>query len=128
MALSVTVSMSSVSGSLSVSGSKSYSGGGRVTLNSTIADSVTDQQHVVAIDVSQIQSIVIVSTQNITLETNSASVPADTIAIIAEVPYVWNTDQYFVNLLTTDITAFYLTNASGSTATVQMECVYDDTP
>ncbi len=39
-----------------------------------------------------------------------------------------NEDSYHPNLLTTDITALYITNASGNAATFYLECVYDPTP
>lgn len=128
MAVSATITMSSTGSGLNVTGSKAYSGGGRSTLDTTVADSVSDQLAVISIDVSVIQSIIILSTQNLTLETNSGGSPIDTIALKANVPYVWNTDQYFTNTLDTDVTAMYLTNASGSSADFKLECIYDDTP
>jgi len=79
------------------------------------------------IDVSQLKAIYILSDQNITLETNSGSAPADTLNLLANVPYVWHTGSYFTNLLTTDVTASYWTNASGSVANVNIELVVDPT-
>ena len=93
----------------------------------TVPDSTTDLEVAVEIDVSEIKSIYLHSTQNITLETNSGGAPVDTINLIANVPYSFTTDSYFTNLLATDVTAFFLTNSSGSSATFIMELIIDST-
>ena len=112
-----------------VSKNQSFTGTGETNIiATTIADSVTDQLEVISIDVSAIQSIYINSTQAITLETNSSSAPTDTINLRADEPYIWYVNSYFTNLLTADVTVIYLTNASGSTATFDLRCVYDSTP
>jgi len=112
-----------------VAKNQSFSGTGEANIiSTTVADSVTDQLEVISIDVSAIQSIYINSTQNITLEINSSSAPTETIALTADNPYIWYLGSYFTNTLATDITAMFLTNASGSTATFDVRCVYDSTP
>lgn len=116
-------------GGLSLSASNSYSGTGESNIvDETVADSVTDQEITISIDVSAIQSIYIISDQALTVETNNAGAPVDTITLVANVPYIWHTGSYFTNILDTDVTALFLTNASGSTATFNLRCVYDSTP
>ena len=115
----------------SLSTSNSYSGTGEVAItDETVADSVTDQEIVISIDVSALTAIYISSTRDMTLETNNAGTPVDTIALKANVPYVWSTDlnSYNVNKLATDVTALFLTNASGASATFNLRGVYDATP
>lgn len=112
-----------------VASNQSYSGTGETNIvDTTVADSVTDQLEVISIDVSQIQLIYILSTQDLTLETNDSGTPVDTIALRANEPYIWFVNSYFTNILDTDVTAIYLTNASGSSATFNLRCVYDTTP
>jgi len=128
MALTHTVETKVVTAARTVLGSKTYSGDAESKLEVAIADSVTDQQVNVAIDVTAVKSILMTSDQDLTVETNDGTTPTDTINLIAGVPYLWTTDQYFTNLLTADVTALYLTNSSGATANFDMECVYDSTP
>ena len=93
-----------------------------------VATAQTDYEIVVAVDVSAIQCIMIVSTEDVLFETNDGTTPDDTISLLADVPYIWDTDSYFVNLLTVDITSVFITNASGATANIKMFGVTDATP
>jgi hypothetical protein len=113
----------------SVETSKSYSGTLLQKLaDEQIPDESTDLEITFALDVSAIQAIFIKSDQAITIETNSGAAPDDTLNLLANVPYVWSSDSYFVNLLTTDITALFVTNASGATATLNIWVLVDPTP
>jgi hypothetical protein len=100
----------------------------RIEINEAIADGATNAQVNAAIDVSATKSFLIVSDQDVTVETNSGSTPDDTIDLVANQPYTWNPDAYDDFLLGTDVTAFFITNASGETATVQIEALIDATP
>lgn len=116
-------------GSTLLTRTKAYTGTLAVSLDAeTVADAQTDQQSVLSLDVSAVKSFYIVSSQAVTLETNSGSSPANTIALLADIPYIWTTDSYDTFLLTTDVTSFFFTNASGSTATIYMEAIIDSTP
>ena len=102
---------------------------GRAGLNKeTIADGVTDKQFNIAIDVSAVKYFYIVSDQDITIETNSGSTPDDTLNLKAGKPYEWHVDDEDSFRLGTDVTAFFGTNASGATATIECECLQDATP
>lgn len=94
----------------------------------TVPDSTTDQQVIVALDVSAIKCIVINSTKALTIETNNSSVPDETLALVADVPTVWYTNKYHAKDFAVDITTLYLTNASGASATVNFFVLYDSTP
>jgi len=93
-----------------------------------IADSETDFEVALALDVSEIKALYICSTQDVTLETNDGSTPDDTISLKANVPYIWHEDSYHDCLLTTDVTALFITNASGAEATLIIEVAFDSTP
>jgi hypothetical protein len=128
MSFSHTIRQAWTSGARSISNETAYTGDAQSSIEAEIADSETDFLVNFALDVSQIAAIYIVSDQDITVETNDGSSPDDTLSLVAGVPYVWTTDSYDSCLLTVDITALYVTNSSGATATLQIEVVKDDTP
>lgn len=73
-----------------------------------------------------IVSMVIMSDQAMVVYTNAdAGGATDTITLLANVPYIWHTDWYDTCLITADITALYVDQASGSTATLQIEILSD---
>ncbi len=108
--------------------SNSYSGDGQISRSIPVPNDSTDLEVELALDVSHIKSIYIKSDQDMTLETNDAGAPADTISLKANKPYIWHTDSYFTNKLTTDVTKIFLTQSSGSAATLDIEAVTDSTP
>ena len=100
----------------------------------TVNDSQTDQQHAIDLDISEVKSLYINSTQDITLEWNDASGTQGSIAMLANEPVIWWSTQktdagVTLNPLgTTDLTDFYWTNASGANADINIEIVYDASP
>lgn len=116
-------------GSSLVSDAPSYTGSAYQYLEETIVTATTDGEIVFTCDVSAIKAIIILSDQNITFETNAADhAGGNILSLLANVPYVWTYDSYFTNLLTADITKLYITNASGSTATLKILVLTDATP
>lgn len=98
-----------------------------------VADSQTDFQIVLpAIDVSAVKSCVIISDQAVLIETNDGTTPDNTLTLNANDPYIWRkqTNQYDAFKFTVDIgvNGIYVTNSSGSTATIYAEFVLDATP
>ncbi len=128
MALSQSIQVGATGGGRTLSKNVVDSADQRISQNFTVAGSTTDQEVALSIDVSEIKSIYIQSNQNITLETNSASVPDETLALLANEPYLWWTGSLFTNLLATDITTSFWTNGTTNVATVDIECVVDPTP
>lgn len=104
------------------------SGDGRTERSWTVPDSTSDQLCQIAIDVSQVQLFLIVSSQDVTVETNDGSTPDNTLNLKANEPYLWHVSSLDSFLLDTDVTAFYITNNSGSEATVDCEVIEDTTP
>jgi len=94
----------------------------------TVATAETDYEINFDLDVSACKSFYLESDQNVTFETNSGSAADDTIALLANKPYVWHTDAYDSFLLGTDVTSVFITNASGSTATIYCVALFDVTP
>lgn len=96
-------------------------------LDAAVADSVTDGLHAMVLDVTQVKSILITSDQAVTLEFNNSTTGVPTIVLVANVPYVWTLNSYDTLILGTDVTALYITNASGSTANVKIRALIDPT-
>jgi len=99
-------------------------------INEDIADSETDFPIAFALDVSAAEMIYILSDQDITLETNSGSEADDTLALKAGEPVHYWKGGPIANPFASevDVTGLYITNASGSTANLQMVALYDATP
>lgn len=95
---------------------------------SQVATQNATTQFMVGIDVSAVKSFFLMSDKNLTLKTNSTGSPANTIALVANVPYEWHEGDYNVFLLTTDVTSMYFVNAGAQDAHVYMECGVDPTP
>jgi hypothetical protein len=123
------ITISSVAGGKSVTGTIN-STIGLITLldQESVADGQTDFQITLTLDVSAVKAFLLMSSQDVTFETNSGSSPADTIALLANVPYAWHTNDYNAFLLGTDVTAVFITNASGSTALIDLIVGADPTP
>ncbi len=108
---------------------QSFVGSGEANIiDEVIADSVTDQLAVISIDVSAIKCIYLHATTNLTVETNDGGTPIDTIALLANDPYIFYIGSLNANKLTTDVTGLFLTNASGGSCTFNLRCVYDASP
>lgn len=123
-----TIKQSVASATGTVETSNSYSGSSIVEVVESIAIAAADFAINIAIDVSAVKSIFILSDQDLTLETNDGTTPDDTITLKANVPYIWNADSYDVFLLTTDVTQLLLTNASGVIASLRVIVSQDSTP
>jgi len=97
----------------------------------TVATGQTDFEINFDLDVSACVSFYLESDQDVEFETNSGTPGAgvDVISLLANEPYVWHTNSYDVFLLVTDITSsIFITNDSGSTATIYCVALYDVTP
>jgi hypothetical protein len=94
----------------------------------TVATGETDSEINFDLDVSACTSFFLVSDQDVTFETNDGDTADDTLSLKAGVPYVWHEDAYVDFLLGTDVTSVFITNASGSTATIYCVALYDATP
>ena len=98
-----------------------------VEIDVTVADAETDYEVDIDIDVSQVKSFLIISDKAITLETNNGTTPDDTLVLVANKPYDWDANSYDTFKLTTDVTSFFFTNASGADADVKIRLLIDPT-
>ncbi len=128
MSITHTITVQWEQGNNSLSLQDTFTGEAEANVSVSVPDSSTDFEITLGIDVSEIKSIVISSNQVITLETNDGTTPDDTFAITANNPLIWNVDSPAANPFSADITALFVTNASGSAATFNVRCIVDATP
>lgn len=86
----------------------------------------TDKEIGFVIDVSQVVSLYMLCDQDIAVETNSGISPGNTVALKANEPLIWNQESYYDLPFNVDVTALFLTNASGEDATFTIEVLEDD--
>lgn len=123
MPFTVKITEAVYEGSTSYTTDKSWSVGSVAKLEETVADAVTDQEHTIGIDFSALKAFYMVSDQAVTVETNNGTTPDDTFALTANHPVVWKEGD--AAIFTVDVTSVFLTNSSGSTATVKIVAAVD---
>jgi len=95
----------------------------KVVVNETVADAATDYELPIAIDTASLKYLLIEADQVLTIETNDGTSPDDTLTLQAGVPIQWY--EGATALLSADVTAFFVTNASGSDATLTVVAGHD---
>ncbi len=124
---SITLLAGSV-GILSIDSTVTVTGASVLSVQESIAGEATTA-FTVAVDVSAVKAMIVVSTIDCILETNSASSPAHTLNLLANQPYVWHTNSYDTfKFTTTDITSLHFTVAGATAGTVTLEVITDPTP
>ncbi len=119
-------SLTGPSGQLAAS--KQYTAAAITELDEVIAAGATNEAISLAVDISQVKSLIITSDQDLTLKTNSSGSPTNTLALKANVPYIWNVDSYDTCKITADVTIAYATNAGADDAALSMRILFDPTP
>ena len=97
-------------------------------VEASVPESSTDYVVSFAADVDKIQAIIILSDQDMVLETNSGAAPDDTINLLADNPYTWYLASYYTNKLTVDVTALYATTGVVGISTLKILMIMDATP
>ena len=110
-----------------ISAAQAKSAGQRIVLDEDVPNASTDLLLAMNFDVSKVESIFLLSDRNLTIETNNGSTPANTINLLANVPFVWQRNTYMANPFTANVTAFFLTNNSGGTARLRGRILTDPT-
>ena len=93
-----------------------------------IAADASDQEIGFDLDVSAVQAMYILADQDLTIETNDAESPDDTLSLKANKPYIWHTGGYFTNVFDTDITSLFVTNGSGTATNLYIRALVDPSP
>jgi hypothetical protein len=105
---------------------QTFTGGLEANLDEVIPENQTDLELSYKLDVSQIQSILIEASADMTLETNNGDGGDESISLLAGQPLVWHVDSYYANLLATDLVSIFITNTTAGTLKIQ--CTVDPTP
>lgn len=111
----------------SITGGKTYSASLAEQLADVASSNSTTQMNM-ALKVANVKAFAIVSDVNVTLKTNSSGSPANTLVLVAGIPYIWTIDSYDTFKLTTDVTALFFVNATGTDANIKVTAVVDATP
>lgn len=116
MAVASAISYTATGGAVPVSGvTSNASGTAGIEVDVDVAASTTNQLYTIAIDVSELKSLFLVTDGGMTIKTNSSGSPDDTFTMVAYMPLIWVDGYPTANPLGTDVTKLYLTTGSGST-------------
>ncbi|HUU34156.1 MAG TPA: hypothetical protein VMW48_08830 [Vicinamibacterales bacterium] len=99
-----------------------------IAIDEAIASNATDFEIACVLATAEIAGLWMECDQAVTVETNDATAADDTITLRANEPLAWYTNCYYTSLLTADVTALFVTCATGTTGTFKMRCLYDATP
>lgn len=139
IALAALVILAGISHTLTLSWSRSgetisqtvtITDSGELNRDFTVGASTNDVQVECPIDVDKVKSLYIHSDETVTFEFNDNAGAQGSFTVTADVPIVFCTGCGWdlADLLPADVTSFYVSNAGGSTATVKIRIVEDNTP
>lgn len=83
----------------------------QVILDEVVEDSVTDQEHLVAIDVSALKMFAMVASVDMTVDTNDSGTPQETFSLTAGVPVFFKEGDDAI--FSGDVTKLFVSNSSG---------------
>lgn len=102
---------------------------GSVHVEESVADGSTDLKITIpTIDISAMKSLFIRSTQDVTIKTNSSSTPDDTLNVKSGSPVDWDDKSVHAKPLSADVSSIFVSNSSGSSATLTIYAAQDTTP
>lgn len=101
--------------------------GGEGNVDEPIADSETDKLVAFVCDFSQMKSFYMVSSQDLSVDTNQVHPGIDEFELKANEPLAWTENCGLANPFSADVTALYVTNASGSETRFQIRKLEDPT-
>src|SRR5215471_13687905 len=84
-----------------------------VNLDEVVPAGSLNKEYDIKVTVAQIQCMVMMSSQNVTVKTNSTTTPGDTINLIANKQLVWTRDHVEAKFLSVDVTKMYVTDSGG---------------
>ena len=102
------------------------SAGGEVNLDEDIPIAAATEFDI-AIDVSQLKSLMLVADVDCTVKTNNSGAPDNTLNLKANKPLVWESQSgYFATPLTVDVTKLFINSAAAGT--LKLRGLVDPTP
>lgn len=107
---------------------RTKSAGGPLGIDEAIPENSTNLQLTFALDISACKFFSICSTVNALIETNSGSSPTNTLTLIANEPYIWAHGSLHPFLLTSDVTALFVTTGAVGVGQLTVDAIQDVTP
>lgn len=126
MAFTTTFTTSVRRGATTLTDTRTFTTSGVIEVSDVIADATTDGLLAISIDVSEVECVGITADQNLTIKTNSATAPQETLTVTANQMLFERTGD--TALFSGDVTAMYVTNASGTDANLSIVVALDSTP
>ena len=120
MSFTHTIALNWTGGGLNVTQNIVKTGDSEQNVDAAVQAGQTDVLCDVDFLTADLESVYILSDQDVTLETNDGAAPDDTISLRAGVPLDWRRGGYHSNPFTANVSAFYFTNAGASGATVKI--------
>lgn len=121
MSFSLTIQRRVTNSALSFVANSTHTGDSQVVMDETVPDSTTDKEYVLGIDVSQLQVIAILASEDMTIKTNDSGSPQETISLTADDPVIFETGD--TALFAGDVTSIFVSNASGSSGTLKINAL-----
>jgi hypothetical protein len=97
-----------------------YTGTAEVGFDGTVPATTDNQEVDIAWLHANVHSLLLYSSQPLTIKTNSSSVPIQTIILAAGQAIVWGSDHAEANPVTADVTKLFLSNDTANPATVKI--------
>lgn len=116
-------------GARSIPASNSFSGGGEGPgIDEVIPAEASDTEVAYSLDVSQVKAFFMLAQGDMTIKTNNAGAPDNTLELKAGIPYIWFTNSYDSFQITVDVTKLFVSDGSAAENRLQIEDVFDSTP
>jgi len=128
MTVSAVITNTWSSGGTVRSGTITRTAGLLLRYGETIPNDSTDEEVACVIDVSELKGLYMKCARALTVKTNDAVAPDDTISLAAGEPLAWAVDNNVDCPLTVDVTALFVTLAAGADAVLEIEVLVDPTP
>ncbi len=97
-----------------------YTGDAENDLEEVVAGATVNKEYDMAITVANIKSMVLFSSQAVTIKTNSTVAPGNTVSLLANKQVVWNTDSVMTKPFSVDTTKLFISNPGATAATLKI--------
>lgn len=101
---------------------------GAVIADIAVAADAEDAQADLSIVAAQLKSLYIKSTTGVTIKTNDAETPDDTITLLAGQALQWDENSPHANPFSADVTALYITENDSADGELTIRSLQDFTP
>lgn len=93
-----------------------YTADAELDIDDTVAASTTNKEFDLSVTIANVKSMVLYADQAVTVKTNSATSPQDTISLAAKKQLFWNIDSHDSIPFAGNLTKLFVTNSGGVAA------------